>query len=65
MAGKQVKPRVVDDNVIEQETHTRTNWPEYSDESDDLDYIDRKDRVRGFDMDQLDYCHHCMQLKQT
>jgi hypothetical protein len=65
MASKQVKPRVVDDNVVEQETHTRTHKLELGDESDDLDYIDRKDRVRGYDMDQLDYCHHCMQLKQT
>lgn len=68
MASKQVKPRVVDDNVIENETHSRTlaNQVELpGEDSEELEYIDRNERIRGHDMDQLDFCHHCMQLKQT
>ena len=63
-----MKPRVVDDNVIENETHSRTlaNLVEMAGEdSDELEYIARSERVRGHDMEQLDFCHHCMQLKQT
>jgi hypothetical protein len=61
MASRQVKPRVVDDNAIEKETHLVSDGCE----SDDLDYIPREERIRGHDLDQLEYCHHCMQLKQT
>ena len=25
----------------------------------------KSERLRGYDMDQLDFCHNCMQLKQT
>jgi hypothetical protein len=56
--SKQVKAR--NDNVIEKET----KHPE-PDDSDELEYVARGDRLRGHDMDSLDFCHHCLQLKQT
>jgi hypothetical protein len=52
MAGRLVKPRVVDDNQIESETLTVNAPLAYlSDESDELDSIPRNERIRGFDMD--------------
>lgn len=43
---------MVDDNVIESETHARTHvLTDPSSDSDELDYIDRKERLRGYDMD--------------
>lgn len=56
MANRLVKPRVVDDNHIEQETLTvnaqASNFTEGEEEdSDELDYIAREERIRGYDMD--------------
>ena len=67
MANRQVKPRVsAEDNVLS-ETNTSQNL--FSDlQNDDevsIEYIKKSERLRGYDMDQLDFCHHCMQLKQT
>lgn len=46
--------------MIEKETkHTEP------DDSDELEYVARSDRLRGHDLDSLDFCHHCLQLKQT
>ena len=68
MANKQVKPRVSDDNIL-QETHNNSQQPEQQigldDEDEEIEYLARSERLRGFNMDQLDFCHHCMQLKQT
>lgn len=69
MANKQVKPRVSDDNVLS-EVHNSTTANQMLDQENgedevEIEYIKKSERVRGFDMDQLDFCHHCMQLKQT
>ena len=68
MAKKQVKPRVSDDNIL-QETHNNSQQLEQliglDDEDEEIEYLARSERLRGFNMDQLDFCHHCMQLKQT
>ena len=67
MANRQVKPRVsAEDNVLS-ETNTSHNLvPEFqNDDEVSIEYIKKSERLRGYDMDQLDFCHHCMQLKQT
>jgi hypothetical protein len=67
MAKKQVKPRVsTEDNVLSETNTSQNLLPEFIDENEvSIEYIRKSERLRGYDMDQLDFCHHCMQLKQT
>lgn len=68
MSNKQVKPRFSSDDNILSETHNNNSLHEkegISEEDIQIEYIKKSERLRGFNMDQLDFCHHCMQLKQT
>ena len=62
MPIKQVKAKIGDDNN-DNETITIKSSVDSDDENDDKPQ--RADRSRGYDMEQLDFCHHCLQLKQT
>lgn len=63
MASRRVKARVGDD-TIQHETHSTLAYTSLDSDSEDSQPL-RNERRRGFDMEQLEFCHHCLQLKQT
>jgi len=63
MANKQVKPRVSTEDNILSETINNTAQGALGliyEEDISIEYIKKSERLRGYDMDQLDFCHHCM-----